>query len=232
MSQEFQHSEASSNTELGTVDLLQQLKSGMLNAKQLKPAVRQQVVAALMDDGYSTSDMAKILMTSDRTIERDRKVLRESTVLNNHPDLLPQMAGRIQQEAELCMQRIRRATRGKEVSAAVKVEGERCCYQMVSDLLQRLQSLGYLPTAKQQVEAELVHHTGNIADYEELLLESTRLLGVASDSESASAQQDQLQQIADEVKRAKMQEALIAIETEIHVEQSTSDNEEEGEIRE
>ena len=41
-----------------------------------------------------------------------------------------------------------------------------------------------------------------------------------------------MQQIADEVKRAKMQEALIAIETEIHVEQSTSDNEEEGEIRE
>ena len=228
MSQEFQHSESSSNTELGTVDLLQQLKSGMLNAKQLKPAVRQQVVAALMDDGYSTSDMAKILMTSDRTIERDRKVLRESTVLNKHPDLLPQMAGRIQQEAELCMQRIRRATRGKEVSAAVKVEGERCCYQMVSDLLQRLQSLGYLPTAKQQVEAELVHHTGGIAEFKDILSESTRLLELASDGEGDPTRLRLLQEITKEATRGKMQAELEALEGHLEAEQSVEADYGEG----
>ncbi len=220
MSKEHHNPDSPSNAELGTVDLLQQIKSGVLDPKQLKPAVRQQVVVALMDDGYSTSEMAKILQTSDRTIERDRKVLRECTVLNKHPDLLPQTAGRIQREAELSMQRIRRATRGKDVSAAVKVDAEHRCYQILSDLLQRFQSLGYLPTAKQQVEAELVHHSGSIVDFHELLSESKRLLELASDGEGDPTRLKLLQQITKEATRGKMQAELEEIGKHMEAEQS------------
>jgi len=234
MSQAQQNPDSSSNAELGTVDLLQQIKSGLLNPKQLKPAVRQQVVAVLMDDGYSTSDIAKILRTTDRTIERDRRALRENTVLNKDPALVPQMAGRILQEAESSMQRMRRATRGKEVSAAVKVDAEHRCYQIQSDLVQRLQSLGYLPTAKQQVEAEVVHHAGHIADYQELELESARLLEVAGkgDGDDDVARREQIQQIADESRRAKMQEELVVLESEIQAEQPAPDNDANGESNE
>ncbi len=145
-----------------TVTLLKEIQAGTASPKSITTADRRQLVAVLMCDGYSTPDMAQILQVSDRSIERDKQFIRQSDALPRDPKLVEQMVGRLRTEAELCVQRTRKAVRDKDVSASVKVDAEHRCYVIISDLFQSLQRVGYLPTAAQKIEAELTHHAGEI----------------------------------------------------------------------
>ena len=158
-----------------TVTLLRKIESGAVSPECVPVTDRRQLVAFLMGDGYSTAEMAQILQVADRTIERDKKVIRESNAITRDPKLVEQMVGRLVGEAELCVQRIRKAVRDKKVSPAVKVDAEHRCYQIVSDLTQSMQRLGYLPTAAQKVEADLTHHVGEVPDFVTMQAEVRRL---------------------------------------------------------
>jgi hypothetical protein len=169
-----------------TVTLIQGLQSGSIDAKSISIPDRRQLVAVLLADGYTTVDIAQIMKVSDRSIERDKLAIRQSNAVSRDPKLIPQMVGRLVSEAELSVERIRKATRDKGVPAAVKVDAEHRCYQVVSDLIQSMQRLGYLPTAAQKVEADLVHHVGEVPDFAQLLAETTRLKQIHKHSLPAS----------------------------------------------
>ena len=57
----------------------------------------------------------------------------------------------------------------------MKVDAEHRCFQVVNDLVQSLQRLGYLPTAAQKVEADLTHHVGDVPDFGATRAEVVRL---------------------------------------------------------
>jgi hypothetical protein len=170
------------------VSLIQGLQSGTIDAKCISAADRRQLVAVLMADGYSTADIAQIMKVSDRSIDRDKHAIRQAHALARDPKLIPQMVGRLVSEAELSVQRMRKVTRDKGVPPAVKVEAEHRCYQVISDLFQNLQRVGYLPTAAQKVEADLVHHAGEVPDYGQLLAEAHRLKQIQQHALPASGE--------------------------------------------
>ncbi len=151
-----------------TIDLLRKIQAGSVDPKAISKIDRQQLVVVLMADGMSNAEMAQLLGVTDRTIERDRKSIRTGNAITKDPGLLGQMVGRLMAETEVASQHIRKAIRGKGVSAAVKVEGEHRCIQILFDLTKSWQSLGYLPIATQKVEAELTHHLGEVPSYSEL----------------------------------------------------------------
>jgi hypothetical protein len=194
------------------VSLIQGLQSGTIDAKCISAADRRQLVAVLMADGYSTADIAQIMKVSDRSIDRDKQAIRHAHALARDPKLIPQMVGRLVSEAELSVQRMRKATRDKGVPAAVKVEAEHRCFQVMSDLIQRMQGLGYLPTAAQKVEADLVHHVGEVPNYGELLAEAQRLkqihqhaLPVSEEGQSGSTEiVERLAKLESEITRASL----------------------------
>lgn len=161
-----------------TFSLLKQLQSGRLDPSCIAIASRLQLVAVMMNDGYSTADMAEILKVSDRTIERDRKAIREANAVSRDPRLVEQMTGRLIWEAELCVQRIRKAARDKEASPMVRIEAEHKCFQIIDGLVEGLQRLGYLPTATQKLEADLTHHAGALPEFTVLEAEALRLIEV------------------------------------------------------
>jgi len=97
------------DTEERTLSLLQKIQAGVMDPKCIRPAERRLIVSYLMADGYSTADMAQILKVSDRSIERDKKAIRETNALAADPALVEQMVGRLVLEAELSIQRIRKA---------------------------------------------------------------------------------------------------------------------------
>lgn len=165
-----------------TVSLLRKIESGAVDPKCLSVSGRRQVVGFLMGDGYSTAEMGQILQVGDRTIERYKKSIRESNAISRDPKLVEQMVGRLVGEAELSVQRIRKAGRDKKVPPAVKVDAEHRCYQIVSDLIQSLQRLGYLPTAAQKVEADLTHYVGQVPDFSTLEAEVQRISRICQDS--------------------------------------------------
>jgi transposase len=158
-----------------SLELLARVRSGAVPGLTLAPADRQALVSLLIADGLSTPEVAQILQVADRTIERDRKAIREGLALPRDPKLVEQMVGRLLAEAELSVRRIRRVARERDVEPATRIDAEHRCFEIVRDLVQGLQRLGYLPTATQKVEADLTHRVAELPSVEDLRAELNRL---------------------------------------------------------
>ena len=158
MSAKSSKSQPESDAEhFSVLDVLRKIQTGSLDPSQLAPGDRRVCVVHLSGEGYSVVEMAQVLKTSERTIARDRKAIQEANAIERSPQLAAQMVGKLMGEAELAISRIRRFTRDGKTPPATKVEGERACYQIVSDLFQRLQHAGYIPTAAQKISAQVLH---------------------------------------------------------------------------
>jgi len=166
-----------------TLGLLQKIQAGTVDPKCVRPAERRLIVSYLMADGYSTADMAQILKVSDRSIERDKKAIREANALSADPELAEQMVGRLVYEAELSIQRIRKAARDKNTPPAVRIEAEHRCYQIESDLIASLQRLGYLPIATPRLQADFTHNIGQIPDFAQIQAEVQRLRQITGETQ-------------------------------------------------
>ncbi|MCP4594581.1 MAG: hypothetical protein GY842_27945 [bacterium] len=188
-----------------TVTLLRQIQSDAVDPRSISVADRRQLVAFLLGDGYSTAEMSQILKVGDRTIERDKKAIRESNALARDPRLVEQMMGRLVGEAELAVQRIRKAVRDKDTSKALRVDAEHRCYLIISDLVGAMQRLGYLPTAAQKVEADLTHHLGEVPDLAMLQGEVRRLRQICPvDGENAPDTIRQLSLLEQQITQADL----------------------------
>lgn len=161
--------------ERSALDIVRAINSGELDARQLSTEDRQACVEHLLSEALSIPEMAQILLRSERTIARDRKAIQLANAIEHDPQLVGVMAGRILTEADQCISRIRKVCRKNEAPHSVRVDGERACFQIVSEAVQRLQSLGYLPTAAHQLHATLSHSVSDVPKYEELTLQIKQL---------------------------------------------------------
>lgn len=185
-----------------SLELLANVRSGTTAGNLLAPGDRQALVSLLAADGLATPEIAQILQVADRTIERDRRAIRTSHAVPKDPKLVEQMVGRLMAEAELCVQRIRRTAREREIDPAVKVDAEHRCFQIVRDLVQGLQKLGYLPMATHKVEADLTHHVGELPSLGDLQAEIERLKGVQGVSDDTNL--DQFVDVEQVIERATL----------------------------
>ncbi len=192
-----------------TLSLLQKIQAGTVDPKCIRPAERRRIVSYLMADGYCTADMAQILKVSDRSIERDKKAIRQTNALAADPQLTEQMTGRLVCEAELSIQRIRKAARDKGTPSAVRVDAEHRCYQIVSDMIASLQRLGYLPTATSKLQADITHNIGQIPDFPQMQAEVSRLKQITGETKGTDPQlTEQLNEIEDQLTRVKLADKI------------------------
>ena len=193
------------DTEERTLSLLQKIQAGVTDPKGIRPAERRMIISYLMADGYSTADMAQILKVSDRSIERDKKAIRETNALAADPELVEQMVGRLVCEAELSVQRIRKTARDKGTPQAVKVDAEHRCYQIVSDMVASLQRLGYLPTATPRLQADFTHTIGQLPDFDQMQAEVQRLRQITGETQGTDSEViEQLNQIETQLVKVKL----------------------------
>lgn len=164
------------------LSLLRQIQSGVVHPANLTAETRQSVVEHLSAEGYSLSEIAEILKTSERTVARDRKSIRQANAVTRDPAMIEQMVGQLLNEAQNCICRIRRAARDKEAAPAIRIDAEHRVYLILSDLTQRLQGLGYLPSAGQRIKADVTHQFVESEDPNALQEEITRLLKIGMDS--------------------------------------------------
>ena len=157
------------------LEILQGIKTGTTNPALLSPKQRRRLVILLIGEGHSTAEIAHLLKVSDRTIERDKKKIRKKNAIVKDPKLVEQMAGRLLFEAETAIQKIRKYERDKQTSPATRIDAEHKCFQIVNDLAERFQSMGYLPTAAKKLEADLKHHTADTLSLKEIKSEARRL---------------------------------------------------------
>jgi hypothetical protein len=113
------------------------------------------------------------------------------------------MAGRLSDEAQLCIQRIRKFQRDTNCPPAAKIDGERACFQIVNSLTERLQSMGYLPTAAKKLEADLTHHSKETMSLDEITSEAQRLQDIDS-----SLPEKRVKQVRSEIIKGRARSGL------------------------
>lgn len=196
---------APDDNEERTLSLLQKIQAGTVDPKRIRPAERRLIVSYLMSDGYSTVDMAQILKVSDRSIERDKKAIRDANTLAADPELVEQMAGRLVFEAELSIQRIRKAARDKSTSQAVRIDSEHRCYQIISDVIASLQRLGYLPIATARLQADFTHNIGEMPAFAQMQAEVQRLKQITGEAQGTDPEvTEQLNGIETKLERIEL----------------------------
>jgi transposase len=161
--------------DLRCLDILQGIKAGTTDPASLLPNQRKLLVPFLVAEGQSTAEIAHLLKVSDRTIERDKKAIREENAISQDPELVSIIAGKLFDEAQICIQRIRKFERDTNCTPAAKIEGEKGCFHIVNSLAERLQSMGYLPIAAKKLEADLTHHMENTLPLDDIISEAQRL---------------------------------------------------------
>lgn len=171
---------SSKSKEPRCLEILQGIKTGTTNPALLSPKQRRRLVILLIGEGQSTAEIAHILKVSDRTIERDKQKIRKKSAIVKDPKLVEQMAGRLLFEAETAIQKIRKYERDKQTSPATRIDAEHKCFQIINDLAERLQSMGYLPTAAKKLEADLKHHLDETLSLDEISSEAQRLQDIKS----------------------------------------------------
>lgn len=152
------------------------LQSGTILSRSLSKDDRRACVRHLSDEGCLVVQIAEILKCCERTIYRDREAIYEANAIECDPMLAAKIVGRLLREADLSIAHLRRAARDKKAPTAVQVDAAYRAYQVFSDLVQRLQGLGYLPTAAHEIRADLTHHVADIPDLPEIQAEIDRLM--------------------------------------------------------
>ena len=191
--------------ERSVLEIMRQIKAGSLAPDHLTVAERQACVMHLWAEGLSVPEIAQVLKRSDRTITRDRQAIQEANALQQDPKFAGEMAGMLISEADACISRMRRTARLADTPAAVRVEAERASFAIRSELCQRLQSLGFLPTATHRIEAHLTHGYAEPPSFEELEIELRRLHEVEGRDPRAVRELADLQDLLD---RAQLADGL------------------------
>ncbi|MEQ9617519.1 MAG: hypothetical protein RLN60_05735 [Phycisphaerales bacterium] len=171
--------DANEPAERNVLDLIADLKSGVVPGNTLDKPVRQSVVGYLASEGASTAEISRLIGKTDRTIRRDLEEVRAANALMVDPEFAGRIAGEILIEARTSIARIRRTTRDKDAPHAARIDGERAVVEIYGTMISKLQSLGYLPLATPRIQADVTHQLGEMLGYDELREEIDRIATVA-----------------------------------------------------
>jgi DNA-binding CsgD family transcriptional regulator len=192
------------------LSLIRDLQAGRVAGSSLSTSDRRRVVEQLALEGYSVAEIAEILKVSERTIARDRAAVRATHALSPSPELVRESAGMLVRQAEAGIGRLRKLGRDRDVPAAVKVQAEMAAWAISKDVVSKLQSLGYLPTAATRIEATLDARveTDSAPSYGDLQQELDRLERILGADASASAEFQELVRLRDTVARLSVGQQL------------------------
>jgi len=209
--------------------IIQEIKKGRLEPRELSKQTRQACVEVLTLEGYSVSSIAQLVDKSEKTINRDLKQVWQKNSEKPSVELAVQMIGEMIQKSKVKEAHLMRLARSKEGSLQEKVQAEYCAWRVQKETVEKLQSLGYLPTQAQKVVGEIYHHQGeDVKTLAELKEELTRIEKITKENGNLDAttkkQIDSLRQ--------KIEKAEIAQEITQLVKDKTSETKETDEVNE
>ncbi|MEE8154627.1 MAG: hypothetical protein V3T53_06660 [Phycisphaerales bacterium] len=144
------------------LSVIRDIQQGALAPRSLGVEDRRRCVEHLTGEGYSLAEIAEILKVTERTIARDRSAVRQSNAIERDEDITGEMVGQLVTQADTTINRIRRITRDSDTPPAARIEGEKACWVIARDLVQKLQSLGYLPNAPQEIRGQMTHQVEHL----------------------------------------------------------------------
>jgi len=140
------------------VQLLQEINSGQTNPRKLDKASRQQCVDFLKLEGYAHAQIAQVLKCSEKTVSRDMKDIQDRNKMKPNLPFVMEFTGDVFKKAMNHHSYLMRLARAKEASTADKIQAEFAAWKVIKELVERLQSLGYLPSRPHEIVGDIFHH--------------------------------------------------------------------------
>ncbi|MGV7225246.1 MAG: hypothetical protein ACQ9MH_27495 [Nitrospinales bacterium] len=135
---------------LTPISLVRDIQAKKIAPESLSIEDRQGCVEYLMIEGYSAVEIAEILKKDPRTIRRDKQHLRKANSLKYELELAEQLLGQLVQTAEQCIYKLRKYSRDRDCSITDKIAVELGVWKIFKELVEKLQSVGYLPFTLQE----------------------------------------------------------------------------------
>ncbi|MDP8212790.1 MAG: LuxR C-terminal-related transcriptional regulator [Candidatus Zapsychrus exili] len=149
------------STEISALQLLQDINSGLINPKTIDKQSRQQCIESLVAEGYTYQQISQILKCSEKTVSRDIKEIRTRNELIPSVEFAKQFIGEVFHKAMSHHGFLVRTARAKDASSAEKIQAEYAAWKVLKELMEKFQSLGYLPSKPTEVIGNFYHHTDN-----------------------------------------------------------------------
>jgi hypothetical protein len=141
--------------------LLQQLKDGALDPKLIDKDTRRQLVAVLYSEYYTIYQVAQIFNCSEKTIQRDLVDIRKQNALTPSIEFAREMIGELVSKARQHCSSLGRLSKNANSSAPERILAEVSGWKIFKELVERLQSLGYLPSRPTEIVSDVFHHSEN-----------------------------------------------------------------------
>lgn len=141
-----------------SVQLLQEINSGLTDPALLDKPSRQQCIELLIAEGYTHAQIAQLLKCSEKTVSRDIKETRARNELTPSVPFAKQFIGDMFKKAMNHHSYLMRLARTKDVPAGDKIQAEAAAWKVIKEVVEKLQSLGYLPCRPQEVVGDIFHH--------------------------------------------------------------------------
>jgi len=136
--------------------ILKQIKDGIINPKKLDPEIRQGCVEHLWyTEARTVAEMAHILDVSDKTILRDRDVIRERNAKRSSTDYTVKVFGELLEKANCAHENMMRISRSADASAQEKAQAGYYAWKIIKEQIEIAQSLGVVPSQALRIEANI-----------------------------------------------------------------------------
>lgn len=147
------------DTEKTAVELLQGINSGAVNPKTIGKPSRQQCIELLYAEGYTYPQICQVLKCCEKTINRDIKEISKRNELSPNVEFAKQFIGEMFNKALNHHSYLMRLARTKDASISEKAFSESAAWKVLKELIEKLQSLGYLPNKPTEVVGNFYHHS-------------------------------------------------------------------------
>lgn len=144
--------------EIPVYKILKQIKDGVLQAKELSKEMRQDCVEVLTLEGYSVPAIAQLLDRSEKTVKRDLEDIWQRNSKRPTPEIALSLIAELIEKSKSQAAHLMRLSRSNEGDVQERINAERLAWEIQNQTVERLQSLGYMPTAAQKIVGDVYHH--------------------------------------------------------------------------
>ena len=167
--------ENNNQEEQSIISIIQEIKQETLNPKTLSKDVRQRCVEFLISEGYTEAQVAQILRRSEKTVSRDLAEMRARNAITPSVDWAKQIAGDLYQKAITHHRYLMRLARSSDATYSDKYQSEFLAWKILKELIEKFQTLGYLPLKPQHIVEDIFCHADG-ADSERNIAEARSAL--------------------------------------------------------
>lgn len=135
------------------LDLVRGIRENTIEPESLSKPERLVCAEYFLGEGMRPVEIAKLLGVEDRSVRRYREEIAEKNALERDPKLSKIIAGRMLAKVDYADSTLRRVIRDERATPADKIDACRVLVESESKLILALQSMGYLPSAAQRIDA-------------------------------------------------------------------------------